>query len=438
MSRKSWHLSRRTLLRGTGAAIALPLLEGMSWGSVAKTGAELPRRMCCFYFPFGVATKGDEWNWFPTGNGKDFKFSKTLASLESFRNDVTVMRGLSHQRVQSVPGHDSGDSFLTAVPVKAPNFKNGISLDQFAANHVGKKTRFPSLVFSSDGGVGEPTRTRTISYDKEGKPIPAMSEPERIFQRLFGVPTQAERLRIERDASILDRILDHSNSLRTQLGRHDQKKLDEYLDSIRAVEKNIQSSKRWAETERPQVDASSVKLNVAMEHDPDQFLKTMYDLIFLSLLTDITRITTYQISQNLSTSLACNRLPRAIGLSNWHGMGHGQSKKPEDIGRMQEYITKHLARFMKKLEGQREGDGTMLDRTVILHGSTNAATHGTNNYPIIVAGGRNSGMRHGQYLDFATKQSQPCANVYTSMLHGIGISDQSFADSNGPMGDLLA
>lgn len=435
MSQKSWHLGRRTFLRGAGASVALPLLESMTWGRESTAAGELPRRMCCFYFPFGVATKG-EWDWFPTGDGKDFQFSKTLASLEPLRQDVTVMQGLCHKEVRSVPGHDSGDSFLTAVPVKAPNFSNGISLDQFAAQRVGHKTRFASLVFSSDGGVGEPTRTRTISYNKEGRPIPAMSDPDQIFQRLFGIPTEAERLRMERNASILDRVAEHSHSLRLQLGRHDQRKLDEYLASVRTVEKNIQSSRQWAETERPQVDPQSLQLNAALEHDPDNFLKTMFDLVFLALQTDTTRIAAYQICQNLTTSLTCNRLPKAVGLYNWHGMGHGQNKKPEDIGRMQEYITQNLSRFLLKLRDAHEADATMLDRTIILHGSTNTATHGTNNYPLILAGGRNLGLKHGRYLDFRSRVQQPFANVFLSMLHGIGVETDSFVDSTGTMSEI--
>lgn len=437
MSNKSWHIGRRTFLQGTGASIALPLLESMTSGRESGSAAELPRRMCCFYFPFGVATKG-EWDWFPAGQGKDFKFSKTLASLEPFREDVTVVQGLNHDAVRSVPGHDSGDSFLTAVPVKAPNFKNGISLDQFAAQHVGHKTRFASLVFSSDGGVGEPTRTRTISYNKDGRPVPAMSEPDQIFQRLFGVPTEAERLRMQHNASILDRVAEHSNSLRLKLGRHDRRKLDEYLQSVRTVEKNIQSSQRWSKTEHPQVDPESVKLNVALEHDPNNFLKTMFDLVFLALRTDTTRIVAYQICQNLTTSLTCNRLPKAIGLYNWHGMGHGQNKKPQDIGRMQEYITQNLSRFLEKLRGANEADGTMLDRTIVLHGSTNTATHGTNNYPLVLAGGRQLGLKHGQYLDFRSLPGQPCANLFVSMLHGIGVPAETFADSTGSMREILA
>ncbi len=408
MARKSWHLHRRTFLQGTGAMIELPLLESMTHGRESAVADALPRRMCCFYFPFGVPLKG-EWAWWPTDTGRDFSFSKTLASLEPFRDHVTITQGLSHGNVQSVPGHDTGDSFLTGVPVKAPNYANGISLDQVAATHAGRKTRFASLVLSSDGGVGEPTRTRTISYNRDGKPIPAMSDPARIFHRLFGIPTEAERLRMARNASLLDRVLEHSKSLRLKLGRHDQQKLDEYLDSVRTVEKNIQSSREWSKSARPQVDPASVKLNVALDQDPDNFLKTMYDLIFLAVQTDSTRITAYQIGQNLTTALACNRLPRAIGLGNWHSLGHGQNKKPEAIGRMQEYVTRHLSRFMKRLQDAKEADGNLLDRTVILHGSTNAATHGTNNYPLILAAESKLGLLHCQSLDFRSQSKRPCA-----------------------------
>lgn len=437
MANKSWHLHRRTFLRGTGAMMALPLLESMTHGRESTSTDSLPRRLCCFYFPFGVPLKG-EWAWWPTEDGKDFAFSKTLASLEPFRDHVTITQGLSHGNVQSVPGHDSGDSFLTGVPVKAPNYSNGVSLDQVAAAHSGRKTRFASLVLSSDGGVGEPTRTRTISYNREGKPIPAMSEPDRIFRRLFGVPTETERKRMARNASLLDRVLENSKSLRLKLGRHDQRKLDEYLESVRSVEKNIQSSRDWAKTARPQVDPASVNLNVALDQDPDNFLKTMYDLIFLAVQTDSTRITAYQIGQNLTTSLACNRLPQAVGLGNWHGLGHGQNKKPEAIGRMQEYVTGHLSRFMKKLQETSEADGSLLDRTVILHGSTNAATHGTNNYPLILAGGGRLGLRHGQYLDFRSKTNQRCSNLYLAVLQSLGVPSEEFADSTAPMSEVLA
>jgi hypothetical protein len=441
MAHKSWQLHRRTFLRGTGVAMALPLLEGMSHVGQAAPATELPRRMCCFYFPFGISQVApgrphEEWNWFPKGSGSDFQFSKTLQSLEPLREEVTVMQGLCHPKVRSVPGHDSGDSFLTGIPVKAPNFINGISLDQLAAHYIGNKTQFPSLVFSSDGGVGEPTRTRTISYTKEGRAISAMSEPEKIFQLLFGVPTNDERLQMQRDASILDRVRESSRALERRLGKHDQQKLEEYLASVREVEQRIQGSAQWAKSARPKVDPKALKLKLTLDQ-PDEFLTTMYDLIYLAIKTDTTRLTAYQIGQNLSTSLAGNRFPRIVGKSNWHSMGHAQGKDPESLGKLQEYLAKQLSRFLNRLKETTEADGNLLDRTMVLYGSTNAKTHGTDNYPIIFGGGRKLGLRHGQYLHFQ-QNKPPCTNLFMTMLDRLNVPVNSFADSTGDMTEVQA
>ncbi|MFT5524761.1 MAG: hypothetical protein ACI9G1_006000 [Pirellulaceae bacterium] len=439
MARKSWHLHRRTFLRGTGAAMALPLLESMVDTGHAAPVTELPRRMCCFYFPFGISQVAsgkphEEWDWFPKGTGTDFQFSKTLQSLEPLREEVTVMQGLCHQQVRSVPGHDSGDSFLTGVPVKAPNFINGISLDQLAAQYVGDKTQFPSLVLSSDGGVGEPTRTRTISYTKEGRAISAMSKPETIFQKLFGVPTEQERFQMRRDASILDRVLNSARDLDRRLGKRDQQKLEEYLDSVREVEQRIQGAQEWAKSAKPKIAPSTLKVKLTLDQ-PDEFLTTMFDLIYLAIKTDTTRLTAYQIGQNLSTSLSGNRFPRLVGASNWHSMGHAQAKDPESLGKLQEYLAGQLSRFLNRLKETPESDGNLLDRTMVLYGSTNAKTHGTENYPLIFAGGRKLGLRHGQYLNFQ-QNAPPCANLFLTMLDRLQVPVRSFADSTGDMPEV--
>lgn len=441
MARKSWHLHRRTFLRGTGAALALPLMDCMLTAKETQAIRELPRRMCCFYFPFGISQvaagrQNEEWNWFPKGEGADFEFSQTLSPLAPHRQDVTVMQGLCHPKVRSVPGHDSGDSFLTGVPVKAPNFVNGISLDQLAAQYVGKQTQFPSLVFSSDGGVGEPTRTRTISYTKAGRPISAMSDPAKIFQMLFGVPTKDERLQMRRNASILDRVLESSRSLQNRLGKHDQRKLEEYLDSVRQVEKRIQGSREWGEKARPKIDPKTLNLNLSLDQ-PDEFLTTMYDLVYLAVKTDTTRLTAYQIGQNLSTSLAGNRFPRLVGKTNWHSMGHGQNKDPVSLGKLQQYLATQLSRFLTRLKETPEADGNLLDRTMVLYGSTNAKTHGTDNYPLIFAGGRKLGLKHGQYINFKANKP-PCSNLFMTMLDRLNVPVESFADSTGDMSEVLA
>ena len=239
MADKSWHLNRRSFLRGSGGvALGLPLLDGMTWAGEAQAVAELPRRMCCFYVPFGVCQKG-EYDWFPTGEGRDFEFSLPLEALQPLRADVTVMHGISHPRARSMPGHDTGDTFLTGASMKSPDFQNTISLDQVAAAHIGDKTRFASLTLSSDGGVGEPTRTRTMSYNSKGQPIPAMSDPQKIFNKLFGVNNQNEAAQLKSTASMLDRVLEDARSFQRRLGKHDTRKFDEYLSSVRHVEQGV-------------------------------------------------------------------------------------------------------------------------------------------------------------------------------------------------------
>ena len=189
MSNPSWRISRRTCLQGTGVALALPLLEGML--SAGGKQAELPRRMCCVFFPFGVAMPKDntperQWGWFPTGEGRDYQLTNPLEPLGHLREQFTVFGGLSHPNGRKLGGHDTGDTFLTGSDLAGSQFTNSISIDQYAAATLGRQTRFPSLTLSSDGGVGEPTRSTTLSFSRDGRPIPALASPKQIFQRLFG------------------------------------------------------------------------------------------------------------------------------------------------------------------------------------------------------------------------------------------------------------
>ncbi|MGB1925241.1 MAG: DUF1552 domain-containing protein, partial [Rubripirellula sp.] len=179
MATKSWHLNRRTFLRGSGACLGLPWMQCMAEGVDAKV--ELPRRFCAVYWPFGVVAappKGEEeWGWFPTGSGKDFQFTKVLQPMEPLRQEVTVIGGISHPNGWSMGGHDTGDIFLTAAKLQKGSFINAISLDQLVSEQIGGDTRFGSLTLSSDGGVGEPTRSMTLSFTREGRPIPALASP---------------------------------------------------------------------------------------------------------------------------------------------------------------------------------------------------------------------------------------------------------------------
>ncbi len=232
-------LSRRTVLRGAGAALALPFLDAMASG---KSNEAAPRRFCAFYFPYGVSlpdkdSEDAQWRWFPEGGERDFRFTKTLEVLEPLRNEITILQG---PVASSVPRHGRaryGRHVLDGQQARrASSSSNTVSVDQVAAAAIGHHTRYSSLVLSTDGGVGEPTRASTLSFTENGHPIPAINSPRTVFNRLFGAgdaDLERERRSLHSSASMLDRVLDHSKQVRRDLGAQDQAKLDEYLESVR-------------------------------------------------------------------------------------------------------------------------------------------------------------------------------------------------------------
>jgi hypothetical protein len=441
MSKKSWQLSRRTFLQGSGVAMGLPFLDSMADADDAQ---ELPRRFCSVYFPFGVSLPPDkhehaEWNWFPEGGGKDFRFRNVLRPLEPLKENVTVLGGISHPSGHKMGGHDTGDIFLTGASFHGSDFSNSISLDQFAALEMGNQTRFPSLVLSSDGGVGEPTRSTTLSFSREGRPVPALASPRQIFSRLFGDgdnDTEAEQRQLENSGSILDLVMEHARSLKNRLGRQDQNKFDEYLSSVRDIERRVQRSQHWLDIPKPEVAPGAVNIEVSQDA-PREYLQSMYDLMFLAFQTDSTRLATYMIGQVAGATTIANAFPACIGLQgNWHGLAHGAGKKGgyERLGRFDQFLVEQLASFLEKLASTSEGDGTLLDRTIVLYGSSNSRTHNNRNYPLVLAGGKGLGLKHGQYLRY--KDDLPLANLFVTILHRLGIESPSFADSSGELTDV--
>jgi hypothetical protein len=442
---KSWHLNRRTFLRGTSAALALPLLDCMNVNAAAVESKELPRRMCAVYFPFGVSLPAHDgefgdWNWFPRGHGHEFEFTNTLESLKPLKSDVTVLGGLSHPTGWKMGGHDTGDIFLTAAAFKGSRYTNSVSIDQFAAMHLGQQTRFPSLTLSSDGGVGEPTRSTTLSFSGKGRPIPAMSKPKQIFSRFFGRDEKgikSRRTQLENTGSMLDLVLEHARSVKGKLGAQDTKKFDEYLASVRDIEKRVARSQRWLDIPRPAVDASSIALE-STQDDPRDYIRTMFDLMFLGFQTDSTRVATYMIGQVAGATTIANAFPACLGLAgNWHGLAHGAGKKGgfENLGRFDQFLAEQLAYFLQRLRNTPEADSNLLDRTMVLYGSSNSRTHNNHNYPLLLAGGRKLGFKHGQYLSFAEKV--PLSNLFVTMLDRMQVPVEKFADSTGEISELV-
>jgi hypothetical protein len=443
MNRKPWHFHRRTFLHGVGATLALPFLECM--GASVKAQSR-PKRFCTIYFPYGVSLprkgKGDaQWNWFPSGEGRDFQFNESLKSLEPLREHVSVLAGLSHPHGRRIGGHDTADIFLTAAKLKGGQLKNSVSLDQILAEKLGEATRFRSLSLSVDGGVGEATRSSTLSFSRSGQPVPALHKPRMVYNRLFGVeegPIGRQRQELHNSSSMLDLVLEHSKSVRRKLGKQDQEKFDEYLQSVRQIELRVERSEQWLDVPKPEVDPAGLHLE-ADDQTPGELIKTMLDLMFLAIQTDSTRFLTYQMgNMNGATSVA-SKFPSLLGFGKTqHSLAHGWNKPggAEALGKWDQFRVQQLTYFLERLRDSREGEGNLLDHTVVLYGSSNSTTHNNTNYPLVLAGGDKLGLKHGHFHKFSAQV--PLSYLFVTLLNQMGVPAESFVDSTGEMSEVGA
>tara|TARA_B110000495_G_scaffold198208_1_gene209647 strand:+ start:3226 stop:4470 length:1245 start_codon:yes stop_codon:yes gene_type:complete len=403
-----------------------------------------PKRLCAVYFPYGAMTpRGDspdnEWGWMPQGEGSDYQFNKSLKSLEPLRDQLTFLKGLSHPNGRRMGGHDTADIWLTGAQFKGGSFRNSVSIDQLAAQHFGESTRFSSLTMSADGGVGEATRSSTLSYGRNGTPVPAQNRPRLVFNRFFGVNSDSakrQRKELENSGSMLDLLLEHSKTVRKKLGKQDLQKFDEYLDSVRNIEKRVDRSQRWLDIPKPTVETAGLHLD-ADHNSPAEYIQTMYDLIFLAFQTDSTRVATYQLgNMNGATSIA-GQFPQLLGFGKKiHSLAHGWNKKGGDeaLGKWDQYLAQQFSRFLTRLKETEEADGNLLDQTIVLYGSSNSTTHNNNNYPLLLAGGKQLGLKHGKLLEYT--QQTPLTNLHVTMLNRLGVATERFVDSTGELTEL--
>ncbi len=449
MATKSWHLNRRTFLRGTGVSLGLPWLECMSGSSHASAAEKSKaKRLCAFYFGFGVSLPKEDsdqakWRWFPNGDGKEFEFTETLQPLEKHRDHLSILGGLSHPNGRRMGAHDTGDTFLTGAYLNNKMLQNTVSIDQVAALAAPEQTRFSSLVMSTDGGVGEPTRSSTLSYDHKGRPLPALNQPQQIFDRFFGAgdaDVLRKQRRLRSAAGMLDRVLEDSKSLRKRLGNHDREKLDEYLASVEEIERGVQRSQQWLEVPRPELsdqDRETLHLE-ADDEAPRNFIRTMYDLIYLAFRTDSTRVATYQITNMADCSSKAAKFPQLEGFkSSLHSLAHDWNKPggAEALSRWDQFMAEQLSYFLDRMSDSKENEASLLDNTVVLYGSSNSTTHNNRNYPLVLAGGGDLGLQHGQYLRFEEKI--PMSNLLLTMLHCVGSEQETFSDSTNDLTDIL-
>lgn len=462
-------LDRRRFIRGTaGFALALPHFEtfGAAFASAPANKNEM-KRLACFYIPDGVPMPKAEdpafndWSWFPHNIGKDFTFTKCLEPLEPLREDLTIIGGLSHPAVRNVHGHSNADQFLTGADTGAAgDYKNSISLDQLFAAQAGEQTRYSSLVLSTDGGTGSPRGAQTMSFTRDGRPIPAEHKPKRIFDMLFVKNSGNAADRLARSTSALDLLMEDARSLRKTLSKRDQKTFEDYLQSVRDTELKVEKAKRWMNTPLPEVDVDHLQLDITPE-DPKIYLQTMYELIYLAFKTDSTRVATYQLGRENGVGVS-DYLARAVGFNLTHQLSHN-TKAPggwENFGTYCRFLSEELNRFLSKLKATDEPgqSGNMLDNTAVLFGSASSAFHASRNYPLILAGGKNMGFKHGQYLKYGegnkdnqanagrgsdknwrsemTWEEEDLSKLYLTMLHKLGVEADSFGSATETLAEI--
>ena len=443
MKKKSWHIDRRTFIKGMGVTCMLPFFEGMAMTSLSKFAKPVsPKRLCILYFPNGVGLPPKEsiyhknWSWFPIGEGSDYKLTKSLSPLSPYRSDMSIMGGLSHPFSRNVLGHMAGDSFLTGGYLRG-EYKNSISLDQVAAEKLSHYTRFPSLTLSTDGGVGYKSRTSTLSFNSSGKPIPSEHRQREIFERYFspngGAPTHQRRKSIQQGMKIVDLVLEDSKTLKNRLGSNDKAKLDEYLTSLDQVEKQLTRNEKWLDVPMKEFDASLINLDVDPTAAPEDYVRSMMDLMILGFQTDATRVISYLMAREDGMGFGDNFPKIALGLQGHHTISHDKATGHwEDWGRLDRWYAKQFAYFINKMKNTKDIHGSLLDNTLILYGSACSTTHNARNYPLILAGGSKMGVNHGEYTVFDEKQER-LSNLYLNMLNRLDVDTESFSDSTGKL-----
>ncbi|HEY7169533.1 MAG TPA: DUF1552 domain-containing protein [Vicinamibacterales bacterium] len=440
------HMSRRTVLRGFGAALALPVLDAMvpALTAAAKTGAAPVKRLGVFYVPNGMSMP----YWFPKTEGPLAELPPTLKSLAAFKDRVLLCGGLADEPANRVKGGGdharSAGTFLTGVPYKLTSGADvfgSVSMDQIVAKELSKETQLGSLELgiesnamlgSCDGGASC-AYTNTIAWSDPTTPLPIENDPRAVFERLFGTSGSTDRgarlARIEQDRSILDYVNDQLRRLQKQIGPQDKVRVDEYLTSVRDVERRIQMAEEQNARELPVVDQP-----IGIPADYQEHARLMMDMLALAYQTDLTRVSTFMLAKEVS-----GRSYPEIGVGDsHHPVSHHQDEpaKLERLHKINEYHFRQFAYLVDKLSKLPEADGTMLDHTLFLYGTgiSDSNTHFHDDLPIAVVGGKAAGIKGGRYIRFA--KGTPLTNMHLTILENMGVHPESLGDSTGKLDRL--
>ncbi len=434
-------LKRRTLLRGSGALVGLPLLDSMlpagrSLAHAGEASPVSPVRMACVFFPNGAIMP----DWTPQGEGKDWQLSKTLQPLAPFQSKLSVISGLALDKGRA-NGDGAGDharcsaSFLTAAqPVKtASNIYVGVSVDQVAAQQLEGQTKLSSIELglnpsrnagSCDSGYSC-AYSSNISWRTATQPMSKESAPKAAFERLFGSgDTKAQKERDFYRKSILDVVSGDAQTLLKQVSGSDKRKLDEYFSAVRDLETRIARTEAEEKAAMPKMEVPEARPESFREH-----ARLMFDILALGFQTNSTRIATFMLD-----NAGGNRVYKEVGVNDaHHGLSHHRNDeaKVRKLSTIDHYLAEQFAYFLEKLESIPEGEGTLLDQCMVLYGSglSDGNRHQHHDLPIVMAGSAGGRFKTGEHI--IVPQETPMANLYVSMLHAMGAPAEMHGDSTG-------
>ncbi len=435
------HLSRRTFLQGAGATLALPFLESMIPAMTAQAATNSGTRLAFVYVPHGAIMD----RWTPKTEGADFEFSPILKPLEPFRQYVNVVSGLGHKAADSTAVHSlSPTTWLSGVrpkPTQGPDAYAGITADQIAAQNIGQDTLLPSMELATEdhsGLIGECDRDygciymNTLSWRTPTTPLPMEINPRKVFERMFGQGSNAaERvMRKQQDRSILDGFMQQAAAMQKKLGARDRATVNDYLDSVREIERRIQ---------RTGIEQTASEITVppspaGIPYSYEDHVKLMYDLLVLAYQANVTRVITFMVAREIS-----NRTYPQVGVPDGHhAISHHQNRaeKMDKNVKIQTYHISLFSQFIEKMRTTRDGDGSLLDHSVVLYGSNMSNSNAHNHFPLpnlVVGGamGRLKGNRHLRYPDHT-----PMTNLLVSVLDKAGVNVETLGDSTGKMMEL--
>ncbi len=448
--------SRRNFLRGVGVAMALPALESLqpltaaaaatTAGQMATTATGAPLRTAFVYFPNGAIPGA----WWPTGAGADFVLGKTMAPLETMRNNIQILRGLDHRTAEAGPdgGGDharANSCFLTGVRLKksASDLHAGVSFDQVLAKHYGDQTRFPSMELSCDfvrksGSCDSGyscAYTYNLAWSTPTTPLTPEPNPRLVFERMFGAGAHGERTanllrRQEEQRSVLDFVMNDAKSMQRRLGAADTRKLDQYFTGVRDIETRIANAEKLGTTADPEMDTPS-----GIPANYEQHVQIMYDMMALAFQTDSTRISTMLLAHDGS-----NRSFADIGIAEGHhDLSHHRNRPEwiEKVASIDLWYAKQFNKFLEKLDSMKDIDGnSVLHNSMIVYGGGNADgnRHTHTNLPIILAGGGGGSLKPGRYVDM---KSKPATNLFLTMADRLNVSKIArFGDSTGTLSQI--